>query len=293
MKPELIGAIAALASAASWAGGAILFKRAGETLSPLAMTLVKALLSVILFAIPLAYYGFERMTPQVLSMLVVSGILGIAVADSLFFAALQYLGARDIVLLLCLGQVFTVFLAVLLPRERPELWQWVGIALVIAGVTAALYSPDTGAATHRTRGLILGLLSAAFMSYSLIVAKPALESVSGLQGAMIRMASGGLGILILGLGRGQVRNWVVSFGDLKSLKFFLAGTLVVAYGGFWLSLVAIKNGEVSINSTLISTEPMFALPLAAIFLKERVTRRALIGTVLAFVGVVLCTRGIL
>ena len=38
---------------------------------------------------------------------------------------------------------------------------------------------------------------------------------------------------------------------------------------------------------------LFALPLAAIFLKERVTRRALIGTVLAFVGVVLCTRGIL
>jgi drug/metabolite transporter (DMT)-like permease len=60
---------------------------------------------------------------------------------------------------------------------------------------------------------------------------------------------------------------------------------VVTFGGFWLSLLALKYVEVSIASTLNATEPLFILPLSAIFLKEPITKKALWGTAIALLGI--------
>ena len=56
MDPKWIGIIAALGSAASWAIGAILFKRLGESLQSSAMTLAKQIVSVMLLAAALALF---------------------------------------------------------------------------------------------------------------------------------------------------------------------------------------------------------------------------------------------
>ena len=61
----------------------------------------------------------------------------------------------------------------------------------------------------------------------------------------------------------------------------------MTFGGFWLSLVAIRYADVSIASTLNSTEPLFVLPLAAFFLKERISFRAVLGSVATVAGIAL------
>ena len=66
---------------------------------------------------------------------------------------------------------------------------------------------------------------------------------------------------------------------------FAISVCVVTFGGFWLSIVAYKYAQLSVASTLTSTEPVFALALAAIFLKERVTPRAVGGTFATVTGV--------
>ena len=62
---------------------------------------------------------------------------------------------------------------------------------------------------------------------------------------------------------------------------------VVTFGGFWLSLLAIKNLDVATANTLIATEPVFVLPLAAVFLRQKITGRAVAGTSVAVVGIIL------
>jgi len=73
----------------------------------------------------------------------------------------------------------------------------------------------------------------------------------------------------------------------SSDEVLIISVAVITFGGFWLSLVAIKYIDVSIANTLNSTEPLFVLPLAVIFLKEKVTLSAIVGTFITVIGIVL------
>lgn len=288
MDLRAIGLVAALGSAASWAIGSILFKRLGEKISPLAMTLAKGIVSVILLALVLVLFGYGQIQIKPLLLLVVSGLLGIALGDTFFFEALQDLGAHTLVLFGLLGQVLTVVLAVLFLHEQPTQIAWLGIALVIWGLGIVLYDKlsDTEQNTG-IKGITFGLLSVICMSGSIIIAKEGLESVSTLEATFIRMVAGTTGMLFFGLSTRRLGRWVIPFQDLKLGGLFLFSVLVVTFGGFWLSLVAIKYVDVSVANTLNQTEPLFVLPLAAIFLKEKITFQGIIGTMVATGGVIL------
>jgi drug/metabolite transporter (DMT)-like permease len=121
------------------------------------------------------------------------------------------------------------------------------------------------------------------MASATIVAKLGLDEASALQATFIRMAAGGAGVLLFGMATRRLRHWVVPLRNPRLAGAFVAAVVVVTYGGFWLSLVAMKNLDVSVANTLISVEPVFVLPLAAVFLGEKITFRTLCGT-LATVG---------
>lgn len=304
MDLTVLGISAALLSAASWALGAILFKQLGESLSSFAMTLVKGALSVLLLAVAIAVCellsrfgldvtGFEAIGFTPLMVLALSGILGIAVADTCFFEALRELGPHSLVLLQTVGLILTPLGAVVFLGESRTPIEWFGIGLIVAGVTFVLYvnlsSDEQGGAGWR--GLLFGLLSVFCMSASFIIAKPALESVSAIEATLIRMAAGTLGLLLLGLVTGRLGAWVVPLKDAGLAGRFLVAVCVVTFGGFWLSLLAMKHLDVSMATPLISTEPLFVLPLAALMLKEKITWRALAGTVATIAGIALLCWG--
>lgn len=288
MSTRLLGIVAALTSAASWAVGSVLFKRLGESLSSAAMTLLKELVSLLLLGAALAVVGFEHVDGRTMLLLAFSGLLGIALGDTLFFQALQDLGPQVLVLLLTLSQVLTVVLAVAFLGDRPSPLVWGGIALVIGGVGLVLHAKVTGGKNASgLRGIAFGLGSVACMASATIVAKLGLEEISALQGTFIRMAAGGAGVLLFGMASRRLRHWVVPLRDPRLAGTFVASVAIVTFGGFWLSLVAMKNLDVSVANTLVSVEPVFVLPLAALFLGEKITFRTLFGTLAAVGGVAL------
>ena len=121
------------------------------------------------------------------------------------------------------------------------------------------------------------------------MAKEALESASAMQGTFVRMGAGAVGLLLFGLFTRRLGEWVGSCRDARLAGSFLVAVCVVTFGGFWLSLVAIKHLPVAVANTLISLEPVFVLPLAAIVLKEKITSLQIVGTLTALGGViVLC-----
>lgn len=287
MDLRALGISAALGSAASWAVGSLLFERLGERISPLAMTLAKGGVSVVLLGLTLVFTGYEGVERQPLLLLILSGLLGIALGDTFFFEALQDLGAHALVLLLMLGQVLTVVLAVLFLGETPTLSAWLGIVLVVLGIGIVLSAKLSGEKQALgLRGIAFGLLSVLCMSVSLIIAKKGLESISAIQATFIRMLSGTLGMLLFGTVTRRLGRWAMPFKDPNLACLFLVSVCVVTFGGFWLSLVAIKYVDVSIANTLNSTEPLFILPLTAIFLKEKIAFRAVVGTFITTVGIV-------
>jgi drug/metabolite transporter (DMT)-like permease len=286
MDLRIIGIAAALGSAASWAVGSILFKQLGERISPLAMTLAKGGVSVVFLGSTLVFTGYKGVEQQSLLLLILSGLLGIALGDTFFFEALQDLGPHALVLLLMLGEVLTIVLAILVLGETPTLATWLGIVLVIFGIGIVLFAKLSGdKQASRLRGIAFGLLSVLCMSVSIIIAKKGLESISAIQATFIRMLSGTIGMFCFGMVTQRLKRWVLPFNDSKLVSLFLVSVCVVTFGGFWLSLVSIKYVDVAIANTLNSTEPLFILPLTAIFLKEKITLREVVGTAIAILGI--------
>jgi drug/metabolite transporter (DMT)-like permease len=92
---------------------------------------------------------------------------------------------------------------------------------------------------------------------------------------------------VFGLLQRQIIPWLQPLRREALRGRFALATVVVTFGGFWLSLAAIKHLDVSIANTLIATEPLFALPLAVLWLRERPSRLAVTGACVAFPGALL------
>ena len=287
MSLSIIGIFAGICSAASWAVGAILFKRIGTHLSPTVMTLGKSGLGVFFLGLVLALTGAKIPAAADLLMLAASGVVGIAVADVLFFAALRDLSPKTLVILLTIGQVNAALLAMIFLGEFPSSTAWCGITLILTGVSIVLWpAGEEPVPRARWRGILLGLVSSLCMSGSVVMAKDALVDVSALEGTFIRMLAGFVGIAVLLLLRGSLVSSLEEFSKRGLAVPFISAVCVITFGGFWLSLVAIKNLHVAAANSLLSLEPVLILPLAAFVLKEKVMAREITGAVIATAGVI-------
>jgi drug/metabolite transporter (DMT)-like permease len=86
LDDNIIGAAAALGSAASWALGSVLFKMLGDKLEPVALTFAKGLLGVLMLGVALVFLGFQPVKYESVLLLTFSGLLGIAIGDTFFLS---------------------------------------------------------------------------------------------------------------------------------------------------------------------------------------------------------------
>ena len=290
---HILGIAAALLSALAWAVGAVMYKKLGERISSVGMNLAKGVINVLLLAVTVLLTGFSPMDAPTFILLGISGIIGISLGDTLFFEALRKLGPQVLVVLSMLGQVLTALFAVAFLGEKLTLPMWLGIGLVAGGVAFVVSAKFTGGSTTRSSaaGLLCGVGAVLCMSSSVVVAKQGMAEISAVQGTFIRMLWGTAGLLLWGAARGQVVAWIEPFREAALAKKFFVLVCLVSFGGFWLFHVAIKNTDVAVANTLSSTEPLFVIPLAAIFLKERITWRMTLGTAVAVAGIILLSTG--
>jgi drug/metabolite transporter (DMT)-like permease len=284
-----VGVCAALASAASWAVGTILFKGIGENFSASAMTLVKSLLSVFLLAICSIFVGWTNVPTSSLGWLILSGLIGIAAGDTCFFAALRRLPVHRLIVLMMLAPGITLLMAILFLGEAPGPIAWVGITLILSGVSLTLAADlrRIESPQNTANGLLLGLLSVLCMGISVIIAKIGLGRVPALQATFLRMAAGFIGMLMVASTRRQLRGWLEPLRQGALQWRFTVAVAVVTFGGFWLALFSIKRLDVSVANTLLATEPLFALPLSVLWLRERPVMLAWMGAAIAFPGALL------
>lgn len=287
---KIIGGLAALASAAAWAFSAVLFRKLGDKVSPLGMNFGKCIIGFFYLGLILLFIGSSPVTTRILFLLGASGLLGIALGDTFFFKALMNLGPRLTLLLETLGPVATVILAVIFLRERPSFLVWMGISVMLGGITWVLWErsyQEISIQRNRISGVGYAILFILCNSAGIILAKIGVSSISALQGTLIRILWGGIGLTVWGGATGQLGTWLTPFKNPKLLRFILFSVFIAIFGGFWLSLLALKYIDASVASTLNSTTPLFILPMVAFILKEKISTRSIIGAIIAVAGVVL------
>lgn len=288
-----IGGSAALLSAAAWALSAVLFKLISDKVSPQGLAFVKSLVGVILLGALVSFSALGAVPQENLLFLGLSGLIGIALGDTLFFFALSRLGPKDVLLLGTLGPVFTVLLAVVFLGERPSPHAWAGMALTLGGIYWAM-SGGAGRATECGRDLAAGVkygaLSALCNSTGIILAKFGVSSVSALEATFVRLLWGAAGLLAAALYTRSLQDCLTPFGERRTAAIMMAAVITAVFGGFWLFMFALKYTDASLAAVLGETAPLFALPLSFLILKKKISARNAAGALVAVAGVVLLFR---
>jgi len=289
LSQQIFFGIVALTSAASWAFATILWRKIGEEISPFSMNISKGILGVLYLAVILLIFGTKPVDTRSFLFLGASGLLGITIGDTLFFISLMHLGPRLSSLMGALTPVFIALSSVVFLREKPSFLAWVGIFLTVSGVSWALWerTEQKEIIKNKFLGITYRLLSIVCFAAGTILAKIGVESVPPLQATFIRLSWAVMGLILWGCINHQLKDWLIPFKNLYLLRRVSYIVLVIVFGGFWLSLIALKYINASMASTLNSTAPLFILPMAAIMLKEKISIRSVLGAVIAVCGVAL------
>ncbi|PMB11844.1 EamA family transporter, partial [Fischerella thermalis CCMEE 5282] len=130
------GEIAALSAACLWAIASVVYSRLGERIPPLQLNLMKGIVAIalLLLTIVLSSELFPSIAPIPLSLILLSGVVGIGFGDTVFFASINNLGARRALLMGTLAPPMTAIGAMIFLQEQLNLSAWCGILLTILGV---------------------------------------------------------------------------------------------------------------------------------------------------------------
>lgn len=284
---EYIGILAALASAASWGFGTVMFDRLGKVVPYAGITFLKGAMSIVLIALLAIWHGgLVDIALTDFLYLALSGIIGIAIGDTLFFKSLQDLGAKVQVLYFMLGQVVTMLLSFLFLGDILSIQEYAGAAVLLIGIMIVTWGKQEDH-PNKQRGILLGLLSILCFSVSSIMVKVAIGDIDVISATFYRMIFGTASVLFVGVGAGKIKSWIAPLHEAKTALLFILNVIVITIGGFMLSMLAIKEISVSLASILSTTEPVFVLVLAYFINHERPTKREILGAAIVVVGLLI------
>ncbi|MEO0092489.1 MAG: DMT family transporter [candidate division WOR-3 bacterium] len=129
-----LGQILSVLCAIIWAFAVILFKKSGETVHPIALNLFKNFIAIILFLITIKIIGqslFRTASREEYLIFIVSGILGMAIADTLYFMCLNQIGAGLLAIVSCLHSPFIILLSFIFLRERMTFYRSLVLFLLL------------------------------------------------------------------------------------------------------------------------------------------------------------------
>jgi drug/metabolite transporter (DMT)-like permease len=288
-----MGEFYALLTAVFWAGAVILFKRSGEDLPPLVLNTLRVTVSSVLLLGTMLLAGqppWRQADGSDLVLIVASGLIAIVIADTLFHASLNRIGAGLTAIVDCLYPPLTAVFAFLLLREVLAPVHFLGMALVVGAVLVSSRAVPPAGVARRVliQGILLGIAGMAALSLGIVIVKPVLtdQSVIWVTGMRQFVALVLLwpALLATRQGRRDLRHLRLS---RTMLRYAVPGTILGSYLSLMCWIAGMKHTTAGIAAILNQTATIYIIVLAWLLLKERLTRRHLFACALA-VGGVLC-----
>ncbi len=284
-----IGEALALGSAAAWAVGVILARQLGATLPPLVLNLMKNGLVLALLA-PVVLVLHAGQWPQMplrdIALVLASGVLGIAVADTLYFRALNELGAGRMGVIGNLYSPLVLIMGFLWLDERLGARQWLGFGLVGLGVLLVSRPPSEWRTqpTHTLRGVLIGMGAIALMAIAIVMVKRILEEQPLLWITLLRLAGAVGGLLLIAAWPAMRRHRAFDARQVPWHRLVLAALIGQGLSMvFWLG--GYKYTSASVAAILNESASVFLVILAALWLREPLGRRGVVGVLLTFSGI--------
>jgi drug/metabolite transporter (DMT)-like permease len=263
---------------------------------PIALNTFKSALAVVL-VLPILFLHSESFYYSAswadYALLLFSGAIGIAIADSLVFKGLNLLGAGLSSIVNCTYSPFIILFSVLFIGESLGWVQVLGVLLIISAVLTATSLKGRGAVSRHDLilGVICGVSAMAVMGISIVMVKPLLDRSPVFWATEVRLIGGLAGLGVHLLIHPQRHAIIRSMICARSWKYTVCGSFLGGFVAMILWIGGMKYTQASTAAALNQTSNIFIFLFAAWFLKERITwlRGAAICT--AVLGALLVTFG--
>ncbi len=311
MFTELLGELAALGTAVSWAASTIFFGIATRRASAPVVNLVRILMAAALAVALALLMGGAWPTGGQSVALVLSGVLGLAVGDAAWFRSLHILGARRSSVLGALWPGVAALLAGPLLGEALDEVVLLGLCLTIGGVAwVQLERSDDGEVEgSMTRGLVWGVAAIVCQALGYVLAKVGLgtapdgawlSEVLGVSSALrvdsmsataVRTLAAAVGIGALAVVMRGPAGLSRALRDRGFLRSTTGGVVFGAVLGVWLSMVALEYTTTAIAGAIIGTSPIFVIPMVRFVHGYKPSWRAWAGAIVAAFGIAVLSLG--
>lgn len=288
----LMGELAALTAATLWGVTSVFFfSVAARRIGALRVNLFRLPLGWALLGVSLLATGRAPVADaSSVALLAASGVVGLAVGDLAYFAALRRIGPRLTVLLQSLAPLFATAIGTLLLGEVPGPLAGLGIALTLGGVAWVVWERNDTAppSKHHAGGVALAVGAALCQGLGLVLSKMGMSAGLGpWPASWLRMTFATAALWAGAAAAGRLRTLSLRSSLRATWPQVVGGAVMGPFLGASLSLVAAQLTDVGVAATLMATTPILVIPLVAVTEGYRPSWRALAGTLLAVAGVAL------
>lgn len=296
----MIGEFAALGAAISWAVAPIMYKKALAGASPFSANIMRCATNAAVLVIVLVASGLTSVLAQLplptLAVVIVSGIVGLGLGDTVYMFALKSVGVARAVPLASTYPLFSLLWATMLLGQAVTATAILGMILILSGIW--LLSRERGDSTihfhGRTvvTGVGLSLLTALVWSVSITlmdyaVTMPGVVNSLEANYAIVTVRIAGMALVLLALsplldrGRGFLKlSW-------RAIALLCIGGLVANGLGWLLMNYSFLNIAEAQAVPISSTTPLFSMIAGFMLFHEKMTRNNTLGALLIVLGVVM------
>ena len=224
-----------------------------------------------------------------ISVVILSGFLGIAVADTWYLRALHLVGASRMGIISSLLSPFVILLSVLFLGESLSLLQMSGFGLVMVGLLLVSWQANAEhvETADLRKGMMFGIAAVFLMAVGVVMIKNILETRSFAWTVQLRLMGGIAGMfLYLGIRR-QFGRAMQSFRQPLPWKLIIPACILASYVSMMMWLASYSLIDASISSVLNQSANAWMVLLAWLVLHEYIGMRKVYGLILTTVGVLI------
>ena len=283
-----LGEFLSLLCAFIWAFAVIFYKKAGDHFNAYEMNLFKSAFVMVLM-IPTVLFTDGIAIPEInqyqLWVVLISGFVGIMLADLFYLRALQLIGASLTGITGSLYSPFVVGLSLLFLGEYLQFWQYIGMILVLTGVVLVGYRKKLlNVEQPPIKGFVYAALGVFFTALGIVIIKPISHELPFFWIILIRSFGGFIGMLLYGI---ILRKSLSMLHVIKAKGglWLIIGTFLGQYVSMMVWVAGYKYTSASVASILNETASIFILILSWLMLGEQLTKRKILGVMITIIGV--------
>jgi drug/metabolite transporter (DMT)-like permease len=293
---DIIGELAAVASALAFTVTAVMFtecgRRYGAVLANRASLPIGLLCLLLIYSLTTGQLFPLHVEPERWLWLGISGLLGFWASFLLIVRSYVLIGPRLTLLIMSLSPILGAIMAWVFLDEVLNASAIIGIALTLGGIIMVVSEGNRNGKNTDAKdfklGVLLALTASGVQATSFIFSKIGLAgNFDPVAALYMRVMVASLGIWTVAVFQGEVKSTVRSLRAYPvAFRQLTIGSIGGPVMGALLFLVSLQHAPVGVASTLTNLTPIFLIPVGYVVFKERITRRAVFGTMVAVFGTV-------